>query len=235
MIKRIENQDYYQILEVPYHASWGEIQKAYEFAKITYSKGAMGSYSLFDFAARGNILDKIEEAYHVLGHPEKRKKYDQALGEGILKPLPVAEIKAAPLDVHLATPTVAASFQPQQGVVHEKEVLTVAHPAPTIVIEPSSQSEPRVEQGVVDGKALKILRGKQGVTLSEIADQTRININYLEFIESNSYRSFPAPVYMMGYLKQYAKIVGLDSTVMDEYMKGYQKWLDSPGQKDRFQ
>jgi cytoskeleton protein RodZ len=91
-----------------------------------------------------------------------------------------------------------------------------------------------MEEDFITGQALKALRERNGVTLSEIADQTRININYLEFMEANSYSSLPAPVYVVGYLKQYARIAGLDNQVVDGYMRGYQKWLDTSKKRDRF-
>ncbi|MBI3358943.1 MAG: helix-turn-helix domain-containing protein [Nitrospirae bacterium] len=212
-MKRIENQDYYQILEVPYKASWGEIQKAYELAKTTYSKGAMASYSLFDFTERGRILDKIEEAYHVLSHPEKRRKYDQALASFIPE--------SASVPWRPNTPNSAPPLSPPAPIVHTE----------TGVVTSATVTKVAVENEIVTGQTLKLLREKKGVSLQEISERTRINISYLELIESNSYGSLPAPVYMMSYLKQYAKIIALDSTIMEEYMKGYQRWCDSPRQR----
>jgi curved DNA-binding protein CbpA len=223
-MKRVENQDYYQILEVPYNASWGEIQKSYELVKATYSKGALATYSLFDFNERGRILDKIEEAYLVLSHPEKRAKYDRAIA------VLLAESADAPLRVE--TPTAVPPTPPSTvGVmvvptpVVKAEIKEAMPTDGAISVNVPTHA---VENDIVSGKILKGLREEQGITLDEIADKTRININYLEFIEASSYGSLPAPVYIMSYLKQYAKIVGIDSAMLEEYMKGYQRWCDSP-------
>ncbi|MEK7285851.1 MAG: helix-turn-helix domain-containing protein [Nitrospirota bacterium] len=254
MLERLEHQDYYQILEVPYQATWGEIQKAYEFAKITYSQGALGSYSLFDFAERGTILDKIEEAYQILNHPENRRKYDQALGkqtapiaEPLLVPLkamvtamapppPVYEVNAAPLPSVLPSVEINVQKAPEPSVLASVEINMQKVPEPVTPVVPDApiKIEPD-EHGIIEGKILKVFREKQGIPLSEIADQTRISINYLEFIESNNYHGFPAPVYLFGYLKQYTKMVGLAHFVVEGYMKGYQKWLETSGQNARFQ
>ena len=75
----IENRNYYEIMELPYHATWEEIRMAYELAKNTYGENAMASYSLFDDGERSLILDKVEEAYQVLSDPAKRRKYDAVL------------------------------------------------------------------------------------------------------------------------------------------------------------
>jgi len=215
-MKRVENQDYYQILEVPHKASWGEIQKAYELAKATYSKGSLATYSLFDFSGRGRILDKIEEAYQILSHPEKRRKYDHAL-ETL-----VVELASLPKDAD-ALPPVPVATPP-------------LFPAPTPIIQPPARMTiPAGENKIVSGKTLKALREKQGVSLDEIAEKTRINISYLEFMEANSFGSLPAPVYIISYLKQYAKIVALDNTILEGYMKEYQQWCNAPKQRERFQ
>lgn len=256
-MKRVENQDYYQILEVPYKASWGEIQKAYELAKTTYSKGALATYSLFDFNERGRILDKIEEAYLVLSHPEKRVKYDRAI-EVLLS----SSVGANRADVatatatRTATPTATPTALPppstagvtmpdvmktETGVVTPVSIATpisVTIPVEVAMlaghVSPAGHVASAVENEVVSGKTLKALREKKGVTLEQIADKTRININYLEFIEAGRYSSLPAPVYIVSYLKQYAKIIGIDSAILEEYMKTYQRWCDSPKPKERY-
>ncbi len=256
-MKRIENQDYYQILEVSYKASWGEIQKAYELAKATYSKNAMAPYSLFDFAERGRILDKIEEAYLILNHPEKRVKYDYALAILLSEPAssapPKQMISPAPQQVLTLPETPSTTPEPITRVpisvqvsLPEEEKTPVPALAPAVVIEksvqavatsttkPSEISAPHLENDVVSGKTLKTMREQKGITLASIADKTLININYLEFIEANKYSSLPASVYIVGYLKQYAKIVGIDGSVMEEYMKTYQRWSDAPKPKERF-
>ncbi len=244
-MKRVENQDYYQILEVPYHASWGEIQKAYELAKTTYSKGAMASYSLFDFTERGRILDKIEEAYQVLSHPEKRRKYDHALERLIPECAPVPAHAEPLAPAPLLPPQVAGVAPSPQPPIPDVSPLPLPTPAfaaktETLVVAPPVETThaavktAAVENEMATGRTLKALREQQGISLSDIAEKTRINISYLEFMESNSYGSLPAPVYVIGYLKQYAKFVALDNVVIEAYMKGYQQWCDSPKQSARF-
>ena len=233
-MKRVENQDYYQILEVSYKASWGEIQKAYELLKTTYSKGAMASYSLFDFTERGRILDKIEEAYHVLSHPEKRVKYDRAL-ETIVPELVSALARKDAPSLSPPSPILFPAPPLDPLAAPLADPLAAPLPAPILIVGTKTEVTTHgVENEIVTGKTLKTLREKQGVSLQEIADKTRINISYLEFIEANSYGSLPAPVYIIGYLKQYAKIIALDNAIMEGYMKGYQQWRDSPKQRERF-
>jgi DnaJ-class molecular chaperone len=46
-MKQIEEQTYYEILEVNSHATAKEIQRAYENAKETYHRDSLAIYSLF--------------------------------------------------------------------------------------------------------------------------------------------------------------------------------------------
>jgi DnaJ-class molecular chaperone len=81
-MKRFSEQNYYEILEVSYNATWEEIKKAYRLAKKTYSQDSIASYSLFDANDREMILNRVEEAYETLIDGEKRQRYNQAILEG---------------------------------------------------------------------------------------------------------------------------------------------------------
>src|SRR5581483_6450701 len=80
-MKRLSDQNYYEILEISYRATWGEIQKAYELARKTYGPDSIASYSLFDADDREVIFKKIEEAYQTLIDQEKRRRYDEDLAK----------------------------------------------------------------------------------------------------------------------------------------------------------
>ncbi|MBW2703619.1 MAG: helix-turn-helix domain-containing protein [Deltaproteobacteria bacterium] len=54
------------------------------------------------------------------------------------------------------------------------------------------------------------VRQARGVSLEEIADITKISIYYLRCIESEAFEELPASVYTRGYLRQVARILGLD-------------------------
>lgn len=80
-MKRLSDQNYYEILEVSYRATWGEVQKAYELARKTYGPDSIASYSLFAADDREVIFKKIEEAYQTLIDQEKRRRYDEELAK----------------------------------------------------------------------------------------------------------------------------------------------------------
>ncbi len=56
------------------------------------------------------------------------------------------------------------------------------------------------------------------MNLREISDATNISVRYLEALEENRFDILPAPVFARGFLRQYARYVGLDP---DEVVNSY--------------
>ena len=75
-IKKVEELDYYEILNLDKNATSKDIEKAYHLGKATYGRDSMAHYSLLSDRERWYILRKIEEAYQNLNDPDKRKVYN---------------------------------------------------------------------------------------------------------------------------------------------------------------
>lgn len=60
------------------------------------------------------------------------------------------------------------------------------------------------------GEKLQQAREARGITISEVAEQTRISSLYLECIENNDYRTLPGGIFNKGFVKSYARYVGVD-------------------------
>ena len=60
------------------------------------------------------------------------------------------------------------------------------------------------------GEKLRQAREERGITLSEVAEQTRISPIYLQSIDNDDYRGLPGGIFNRGFVKSYAKFVGLD-------------------------
>ncbi len=60
------------------------------------------------------------------------------------------------------------------------------------------------------GEKLRQAREDRGFTLSEVSEQTRISPLYLESIENNDYRILPGGIFNKGFVKSYAKFVGMN-------------------------
>ena len=79
-MKTIEEQDHYQVLEVPYSARLEDIKRAYPMIRAAYEDGSLATYSLFDSGESASIRDRIDLAYRVLTDVEARRAYDAELG-----------------------------------------------------------------------------------------------------------------------------------------------------------
>lgn len=60
------------------------------------------------------------------------------------------------------------------------------------------------------GEKLQQAREARGATIAEVAEQTRISPLYIESIENNDYRILPGGIFNKGFVKSFAKYVGVD-------------------------
>jgi cytoskeletal protein RodZ len=68
------------------------------------------------------------------------------------------------------------------------------------------------------GEELRREREIRGISLKEISDATKISKRFLEAIERNDHRTLPAPVFTRGFVREYARYVGLNADEMvDRY------------------
>jgi cytoskeletal protein RodZ len=61
------------------------------------------------------------------------------------------------------------------------------------------------------GEELRREREIRGISLKEIADATKISKRFLEAIERNDHRTLPAPVFTRGFVREYARYLGLNT------------------------
>lgn len=60
------------------------------------------------------------------------------------------------------------------------------------------------------GEKLRQAREERGISISEVAEQTRISSLYLKSIEDDNYKPLPGGIFNKGFVKAYAKYVGID-------------------------
>lgn len=60
------------------------------------------------------------------------------------------------------------------------------------------------------GAILRDAREAKGLTLAEVQNRTRITTRFLEALENGQYEVLPTPVHVRGYLRNYARCLGLD-------------------------
>ena len=69
------------------------------------------------------------------------------------------------------------------------------------------------------GERLREAREAAGISLEDIATQTRIPTRHLESLEASDFSRLPAPTYTIGFAKNYAGAVGLDRAEISEQLR----------------
>lgn len=76
------------------------------------------------------------------------------------------------------------------------------------------EQEPQPQGGASElasfGEELRREREIRGISLKEIADATKISKRFLEALEGNDHKTLPAPVFTRGFVREYARYVGLN-------------------------
>jgi curved DNA-binding protein CbpA len=112
----------------------------------------------------------------------------------------------------LCDPGRRAAYDAERGFAAPEAAPTPAFATPAAPARPEAPAD-------VTGPALRGLREARGVSLRHIAAITKIGVRFLEYIEEERFAFLPPPVYLRGFLQEYARILGLDPRqVADRYL-----------------
>ena len=208
-MKRLDDLNYYELLEVAYEASPFEVHQAYKEMIQLYHDDSLASYSFFSKEEREGILTRLEEAYSTLMDERKRSHYDRLLMErGILE-------KAAP----------SQGDRAKVSLMYNAKRLA-ANTALRIRdrLKPIASSNPLIQEilanDVLSGNDLKKIRDELGLSLEEIAGMVKVRIVYLNAIENDQFEKTPSLTFLKGFLRAYAQCMGLDADVVaTRYLK----------------
>lgn len=70
------------------------------------------------------------------------------------------------------------------------------------------------------GARLRAAREARGLSIEDVAAQTRVPTRHLMMIERGEYAGLPAATYSAGFVKAYARLVGLDGQTLSEQFRG---------------
>lgn len=70
------------------------------------------------------------------------------------------------------------------------------------------------------GETLRKAREARGLSLENVAELTKINSRYIKAIENDSFDALPGGIYTRGFLRSYARLLGLDPK---ELLSGFEK------------
>jgi cytoskeletal protein RodZ len=78
------------------------------------------------------------------------------------------------------------------------------------------------------GAELRDERQRRRLAIESIAEKTKIRRAYLQAIEEERFGELPAPVFVRGFLREYARCLGLPGEEVTRlYMRRYQDWHES--------
>lgn len=84
--------------------------------------------------------------------------------------------------------------------------------------QPPWEKNPEIEPGSF-GTWLRRQREIREISLREVAERTKISLRYLEAMEEDRFDVLPAPVFAKGFLREYARYVGLSADdVVNHYL-----------------
>lgn len=74
------------------------------------------------------------------------------------------------------------------------------------------------------GEKLRQAREERGISISEVAEQTRISPLYLKSIEKDDYKPLPGGIFNKGFVRSYARYIGFDE---EEALRDYAEMMSS--------
>lgn len=70
------------------------------------------------------------------------------------------------------------------------------------------------------GETLRSARERRGLTIEQVAHETRISARFIEALEAEEFEALPAPVYVRGFLRSYANYLKLDPQPLIDQLVG---------------
>jgi hypothetical protein len=234
--------DHYRVLEIVPKASTKEVQSAYQILKRAYDPETTHLSPFLDLEGLRAIQARVEEAYRTLIFLESRVAYDRHLVEsgalnadqvrGLHGPVGAEDSPAAagpgmaarPRHQQEAAAPVADTAPATSGTPSDPEpaasaVPAAVQPAPTLVSAPKTEGAAPDRPPVPgSGAALRAERLRSGLTLEAIAARTKIRQTYLQAIEEDRFVALPPPVFLRGFVREFASCLGLPA---DEAARAY--------------
>lgn len=217
-----KEKNYYDILEVPTDATQEVIYDGYIKTKNAYSQDSLALYSLMGEEDCERMIEQIDEAYSILGDPQKRQKYDSARGLNSYK----HQLYREKTDLLPKAEDVSFGEKSPQSRKHTSTAL--AKKRFTLDYQVNETFEKEIEQtSDFTGAFLKKIREYKGVDIPRLADLTKVSKTYLRHIEEEYIEGLPAMVYTRGFVYQYAKCLKLNpDMVATSYIHRLKKLKD---------
>jgi DnaJ-class molecular chaperone len=198
--KSFAKLNYYEMLDIKPDAAFFEIRHAYNAALQIYQADSLVSYSFFSQEERKEILALLEKAYLTLINEAQRQNYDNELIRlGILADVRNNDANKKPVCIF--------------DIKHNQTAATSIKNA-SAALKAKAAENKRIAEilslNEIKGADLKEIRNELGVDLEQIAQETKIRIDYLRSIEEDKINALPALVFLKGFIKSYLRCLYLE-------------------------
>ena len=198
-MKRLMEQNFYELLGIEFDVSSFEISRAYKENYQLYHEDSLVSYSLFSREEREKILARLDEAYATLIDEKKRSGYDQSLIEcGILKE--GMKSQDGRKTIGLLSDSKVSTNNTILAIRNELKAMVSSNPVIQEILT----------HDALRGKDLKRIRDELGVSLEIVREMTKVRMTFLRAIEEDEYEKAPSRMFLKSYVKAYAQSIGLD-------------------------
>lgn len=223
-----EKKNYYDVLEIPPNASPQEIENAYVRARNAYSGDSVALYSLMTKDECDAVLGQIEEAYSVIGFPEKRREYDRLRGfnqSGFAQNYSIPDVSHG-VNAFENRPKDAVQYEDFGSNLIEAKVSKItAQKKFGLDYDENPEFDKQIAECTdFTGSFLKKIREYKNVSIERMAEMTRISKTHITALENEDLGRLPADVYVRGYVYQYAKVLKLNpDTVATSFLLNFKK------------
>ncbi len=247
MLKRIDDLNFYELLEVSPDASTQDIHRAYDRARKVYEPNSIALYSLLSPEETDKIRQRLDEAYRTLIYDETRREYDRNLRmRHELPEPPPPKPKYQPRPAPQQTPPPPRDIVPPLpvGIPASPAITVPPTAAPAAALIPAAQAAPEPAQArppqqetlqpppamtEFTGAVIRILREQKNLTLQGVADATKVSARHLQHIEEEAFAKLPPRPYLRGFLGLFAKALGFEpDRIVNDYMKRYDAAMNPP-------
>ncbi len=218
-MKSFEEQNYYEMLDLPTSASPFDIRHAYKTALQIYGDDSIVSYSFFSGDERTGVLANLERAFLTLINDQSRMEYDRSLiTAGLMqeneqyrsapkKPIPLFDLEETGNVTRMVFPHTEKALFPPVELPVVREIMS---------------------KDSLTGQDLRRIRIELGITLEQIIEIIKVRRGLLTAIEEDRCEELPSMLHLKSFLRAYAECLRLDP---DEVAARYLKQASGKSQK----
>jgi hypothetical protein len=224
----IRMNNYYDVLNVLPTATKTEVVESYQKLKKIFSEESIPIHGLFSADLLAEKAQEIEIAYQLLSDATKRESYDIELTVKKIIPHSSKEGIISFGIIKRVEEEIQKEIKKIEPELPEKSIYSKEEKNPKHL----KKTEKPYEIEEYSGEALMRLRKEKKISLTQIIEDTKIKLKFLEALETENYSDLPARPYLRGFLAAYASCLKLDvGKVLQDYMRRYDHWKEQQTKK----